>query len=448
MPDAAQRPEREDAAPSRPAELSPQAAELATLARRALGFMSSAQRAEGLAGLREALARRSRQSRQRALWRVQVLAATGVAAAACAGWVALRVRAHPAAPDLSFRVDGATVESGGAVQAAASEHPVVRFSDGSEVALDPQSRVHVHVLGEHGARLTLDEGHAHVEVVHTPETHWVVGAGPFVVAVTGTAFGIGWTESERRLDVRLENGSVSVSGPVSDAPLALRAGQWLTVRGTDVRIRDLSAAATAASGSSPAPEPATPEPATPEPATPEPATPEPAQAPTPGASHVHDARETRAAPSWAAELAAGKFDAIVADASKRGLAEAYSTSRAADLAALADAARYTRRDDVAEDALAAERRRFPGTDYAHVAAFSLGRLREAKGDLRTALSWYEAYLSEAPAGTFASEALGRKMVTVEHLDGRDAAIPLAQAYLARFPDGTYAKAAKALALRP
>ncbi|HSY20879.1 MAG TPA: FecR family protein [Polyangiaceae bacterium] len=431
MPDAIKDAERESA------ELSPQAAELATLARRALGFMSEAQRAEGLAGLREALARRTRRTRRSEAWRVPAMATAG-AAAACVAF--LVVRGHAPPPDLSFRVDGAALEPGGAVDAAASEHPVVRFSDGSELALEPRSRVHVHVLGEHGARVILEEGNAHLDVVHTPETRWVVGAGPFVVAVTGTAFGIGWAASEQRLDVRLENGSVSVTGPVSDAPLALRAGQWLTVRGGDVLIRDLGASAALL----PSPDPRSdrmPDPKS------DPGAPEGPPGAPPD-SHVHDAHDARPAPSWAAELAAGKFDAIVADATRRGLPAAYATSRAADLAALADAARYIRREDVARSALDAERRRFPGTDYAHVAAFSLGRLSETEGDLPSALSWYEVYLKEAPAGTFASEALGRKMVTVEHLDGRDAAIPLGQAYLARFPDGTYAKAAKALVLTP
>ena len=444
MPDAIKDAEREGDA------LSPAAAELATLARRALGFMSEAQRAEGLAGLREALARRTRRTRRSEAWRVPAMATAG-AAAACVAF--LVVRGHAPPPDLSFRVDGAALEPGGAVDAAASEHPVVRFSDGSELALEPRSRVHVHVLGEHGARVILEEGNAHLDVVHTPETRWVVGAGPFVVAVTGTAFGIGWAASEQRLDVRLENGSVSVTGPVSDAPLALRAGQWLTVRGSDVLIRDLGPSAAPLPSPDPTPDPTpgpTPAPKsdpTPAPKS-DPGATEETPAVPPGDSHVHDAHDARPAPSWAAELAAGKFDAIVADATRRGLPAAYATSRAADLAALADAARYTRREDVARSALDAERRRFPGTDYAHVAAFSLGRLSETEGDLPSALSWYEVYLKEAPAGTFASEALGRKMVTVEHLDGRDAAIPLAQAYLARFPDGTYAKAAKALVLTP
>jgi hypothetical protein len=57
-------------------------------------------------------------------------------------------------------------------------------------------------------------------------------------------------------------------------------------------------------------------------------------------------------------------------------------------------------------------------------------------------------LSEAVGGTFASEALGRKMTIVERLDGKDAARPLAQMYLRRFSNGTYADAARALTLRP
>ncbi len=437
-------------------ELGPPAAGLAELARHTLGAVSEAQRAQGLVALRSAMSARRR---ARAARRRYALVAAGFLCTAAAVPATMMVlhRGHPAA--ISFRVEGADVRPGGYVEAAPATRPVLRFSDGSEVSLAERARVHVHAINEHGARVTLDEGQAHVYVVHAAETHWVFDAGPFVVAVTGTAFGLAWSADERRLDVRLENGSVTVSGPVSDAPLALRAGQWLTVRANDVLIRALGADGGLPNGlgeEMPEAPPPTGESG-------------PVSAEQPGAISLDgpnaspaQGRErhavtggdrgaehaNRGRQAWAAELADGRFAAIVDDATRMGLDAAFSTSSSDELAALADAARYTRSRDVARGALMAQRRRFPGTDEAHVAAFSLGRLSESEDDPRAALSWFEDYLSEAAGGTFASEALGRKMTIVERLDGKDAARPLAQMYLRRFSNGTYADAARALTLRP
>ncbi len=151
---------------------------------------------------------------------------------------------------------------------------------------------------------------------------------------------------------------------------------------------------------------------------------------------------------WPAELASGKFGSIVDEATGLGLDAVFASSGADDLAALADAARYTRHSDVALGALMAQRRRFGASERARMAAFSLGRLSEAEHNDRAALSWFETYLTEAPEGTYASEALGRKMLIVDQLDGSTASRPLAMAYLHRFPGGTYAKAAHAIAPGP
>jgi hypothetical protein len=64
------------------------------------------------------------------------------------------------------------------------------------------------------------------------------------------------------------------------------------------------------------------------------------------------------------------------------------------------------------------------------------------------VSWYDDYLAEAPAGPYAPEALGRKMILVEETSGRSAAAKVAREYLLRFPRGTYARPAEALLQAP
>jgi hypothetical protein len=436
---------------TREERLSSGAAALVELARSSLGPMTDRQRALGLQALRERLSRR--QSGRR--WRGSALAAVGVAACAM---VATMLVAHHRV--LSIRVEGGAMEAGGGVAAASpSAAPVLHFSDGSEIALRSGARMRVRSIDDRGARVTIDDGEAHVYVVHAPETRWAFEAGPFVVAVTGTAFGLSWRESASQLDVRLENGAVTVTGPPADAPLALRSGQWLTVRGNEVRIREL--------GAEPAPEPSAAQPSA------APAA-QPAR-PTDGAVRASAAGDSgaaagagrertdpadpgahRGAPErlerrpegqggrWRSELASGQFQAIVDQALGLGLDVAYARSNGDELAALADAARYTRHADIARGALQALRRRFAGTGQAQAAAFFLGRMAEAEGDARVSLDWLDAYLAEAPNGTYAPEALGRKMTLVEKLEGRAAARSLAESYLRRFPSGAYADAARAL----
>jgi hypothetical protein len=72
-------------------------------------------------------------------------------------------------------------------------------------------------------------GKVKVAVVHWRGSHWLFDAGPFLITVTGTRFTADWRESEGRLEVVLETGSIAVSGPLSDEAIALRAGQRLVI---------------------------------------------------------------------------------------------------------------------------------------------------------------------------------------------------------------------------
>ena len=164
----------------------------------------------------------------------------------------------------------------------------------------------------------------------------------------------------------------------------------------------------------------------------------------PASREARDVHGTATPASWPAALAAGNFGAIVDDAS-RDLRHVLRSAGPDDLAALADAARYQRRDDLARRALEAQRQRFPRSPRATDAAFFLGRLDENGGaGLIRALHWYDRYLEEAPNGSYAAEALGRRMIALRELYGIAAARPVAETYVRRFARGSYAGAAHAL----
>jgi hypothetical protein len=136
----------------------------------------------------------------------------------------------------------------------------------------------------------------------------------------------------------------------------------------------------------------------------------------------------------------------VREAEAESVSHVLSTRSLADLRAVGDAARYQGNAGLARAAYKAIRARFPSSAEAHTAAFVLGRVAEEQDQAADeALRWYDRYLAEAPGGELAGNALGRKMILVSKLQGRDAARPLADRYLQRFPSGPYAAAARDLA---
>jgi hypothetical protein len=416
--------------------LSPNTERLVDLARSSLGELSEAQRLAGLQALRARLpGYRRRQHVYRAAFASSLAAAAVVVVVARPYWGG---RGSP----LALRVDAAQLGPEGDVEAVGTARPRLHFSDGSEVSMATGARLRVQSIDAHGARVVLERGEAHVDVSHLLGAHWAFDAGPFDVAVTGTSFALSWREDAQRLDVRLENGSVNVSGPMSDGTLALRAGQWLTVQGGEVRIRRLGAEEDTPVGNDKTRDDG----ADPSAARP-PSSGDTPPAFDPGPARViprHPARDH----GWASALARGQSESVVADAVALGLDGVFAQGSADDLAALADAARYTHRQDVARGALLAQRRRFAGSERARIAAFGLGRVEDADQDFRAALTWFDTYLAEAPEGRYASEALGRKMTLVKTLDGNAAAKSLAEIYLRRFPGGTYAAAARAVLETP
>jgi len=421
---------------------------LAELARCRLGEMSDMQKARGLqrmvANLHQAGDRAIQVRKQRI-----VFAAAGAVMAL--GLFALVVGPRwLGGKPLAYAVSQGQIQAGGYFQIGPNHQPTIQFSDGTKVGLMANARGRIASVDAHGARVILDEGEAEVEVVPRSGARWQFDAGPFVVHVQGTEFGLAWKSGEGRLDLRLRRGAVTVTGPLSDEAIALRPGQWLTVRlaAREVFVREIDHEPEA---TLPSEEPAS---------VAQPASIQavPTEAPAaPVASPVTNTRVKARRPArparvaqaqgddnWAPARAAGDWNRVLELATKRGLHRTLSERSSDDLALLADAAHYVRRDDVAEQALLAQRERFAGSTRAKDAAFLLGRIVESKPNgARRALDWYDRHLEEAPEGTYASEALGRKMTVLARLRGDAAARPVAEEYLRRYPSGTYARAARA-----
>ncbi len=382
-----------------------------------------------------------------------LLAAAALAAGLVLGFLALRPR------PVQYEVRGAPSD-GPYISAPASDKVTVAFSDGSSLEAGPGSRLRVDEARVTGARVLLERGTTRVHVAHHATSAWNFVAGPFDVHVTGTRFELSWDPTGEALDLRLVEGSVEVRGPFAEAPIAVRAGQRfradLASRSmTVIDSREHESSATPPASALPTATstdvtPAEPPVADSAPSDDETRAPAPSDGTTTGeldraAGRTDRAHTATPSPeSWSDLVARGQFETVVAKASERGASSCESSCSAADLRALADAARYTGRSGMAESALLSLRRRFDGSRDGRSAAFLLGRLAEARGATASAERWYDTYLRELPAGELAAEALAGKMRTVFASEGRAAAAPLATQYLARYPNGVHAQTARGI----
>ncbi len=399
---------------------------LALLAREATSDGWRTVRPEGIERLEALAARRSTRRAPRLAFAAALAGA--IVVAVVAGSLALQTR------PLSFEVSGASTNDVGYISSTGEKGAEIRFSDRSELAIEQHTRLRVSRLEVHGAHVMLESGSLHARIEPAPHAQWTLEAGPYVVHVTGTEFDMAWRVEEQSLDVRMQKGSVIVQGPLAEGGVRLVAGEELVARASDGELSILDQRSTKASSAAPADSGAAAPPG-----------PEPANAPaTSPAGGVAPAVTPRAAPrvSWRSMMARGDFAAILDDADHRGVSKVLGEASAQDLAALADAARYAHRPDVARRALLALRSRDPGSVEARDAAFFLGGLAENQPDDAGALGWYDVYLRESTNGSYAPQALGRKMLLIERSQGARAAKPIAGEILSRFPGGPYESAAR------
>ena len=209
-------------------------------------------------------------------------------------------------------------------------HPFVRrlrapccgSTRGRELRLMAGARGRLSSVDGHGARFAIEEGEAEVKVTPRPGARWLVDAGPFLITVHGTAFTASWNGATERLDIHMKKGLVSVTGPLADGMMAVRAGQHLTVniKKREVLLRQIDGDAKGA-GDRPRPDVAPRARRRASGAGRRPWRRPRALRGTDGCPGRPSSSATRpdAPRSWAAALAAGDLDAILADAERRGM---------------------------------------------------------------------------------------------------------------------------------
>ncbi|HYO95850.1 MAG TPA: tetratricopeptide repeat protein [Polyangiaceae bacterium] len=390
------------------------------------------QRSQAWQRLQSARAARSalgaaQQARTVPRWPKAVLA-LAVAAALILGLRSLFEDLAPRPLEYSARQGTERVSDG--TFAAPNEPGELRFSDGTKIAIRRGAQVAVGRLTPESADMRLVRGVIDVEVRPQQNNRWIFNAGPFAVHVKGTAFRLEWEPDKQGGELRMQSGVVAVTGGRAREPITVKAGQSLL----------LASEGAAAASSVPPPSRAVPV-ATPPPATSASET-KPELAPSakraPLVRGGRDERQASEPASWSALLADGKFNQIVIDAKARGVELTLNRGSEADIAALADAARYLQQHELARSALLRLRARFPESEGAKHAAFFLGRIGEATHLGSDAiLAWYERYLRESPRGPYAEGALAQQMTLLRRQQAWSRARSVAQRYLSEHPKGTY-----------
>jgi hypothetical protein len=371
-------------------------------------------------------------------WAVGVLAAA--AAFAIAWWSSMRMR------PISYEITGGSGFESGYVSAPPDHSMGIRFSDGSAIDAQAETRLRVESSRRNGARILIERGTVQAQIHHAKSSSWQFVAGPFEVRVVGTRFTLVWEPSKEEVDLALQDGVVEVKSPLGQGPFVVRKGQRFhaSLLTHLVQLQDTSNATDTATSLRAAPEP-----------------PPAATDKTKTASPITSSEESRTAlisnsgtasrsnasrsESWSVAVSHGRFQAVVDAAQAQGVDGCCSTCSLDDLRALADAARYTGRSDLAEQSLLAIRRRAVAGSRHAAAAFLLGRLSESRGQTSSANTWYDTYLSESPTGEFAADSLAGKMRATARMNGTAAARPLAMQYLQRYPNGAQADKARQIA---
>jgi len=129
---------------------------------------------------------------------------------------------------LGYRVVDCTLAADGVFATTSMREGTIAFDDGSRISVEQDARFRLGMLPfGHGSDIRLEEGDAHLAVVHRPGARWSVQAGPFHIDVTGTRFDVRWARQLGRFQVTMLEGEVLVAGGAIPPATHLRAGQTL-----------------------------------------------------------------------------------------------------------------------------------------------------------------------------------------------------------------------------
>lgn len=380
----------------------------------------------------------------------QVRWATGgafaCAAAAAALFMALRLPQSSGALTVHLVESASDLRVGAYVQAPSEHDAALQFSDGSHIELAQSGRARLLSLRSSGADVSLESGQLRVKVQHRQDSSWHIGAGPFVVHVTGTRFDVGWKPESDSFELTLHEGRVELSGCSFGAGYRVLAGQTVqaSCRSDHFAVTSAAgAAAVAGSGAAPGPAPA------PTPRAEEVAAAEPVAIPAPAVSHPrteeHPKKVSVSGPSWQSLARSGRYMQALHAARSLGFEQECRRIGAEELSLLANVARYGQDSARETEALQALRQRFHGSKRASVAAFGLGRLEfDNHAAYAEAAEWFRIYLKEQPRGDLAREASGRLLEAAQRLGDGARSRELAERYLRDYAQGPHAELARGI----
>ncbi|MDX2020255.1 MAG: FecR domain-containing protein [Deltaproteobacteria bacterium] len=288
----------------------------------------------------------------------------------------------------------------------------LQFSDGSQATLEPGAVGSLLRLDSHGADLRLSTGQIDIKVKKRRGARWAVLAGPYQVRVTGTHFQVRWLDAAGRFAIRMWEGEVVVQGPGLAGGRALSAGQSLELPLQPVVVPNEKPFVPAPVVGTLMPEP------------------------------PHTRPRSSPGGNWKDLVAQGKYQMVLAEATRHGLPRVLKHASLDQLAALADAGRYGGNAHIAKQALLAQRKHFPRSERAVMAAYLLGRLAEDAGQPKAAVGWYDLYLYAGKHQALAEESLGRKMLALERAGLAEATLKVARAYKRQYPNGSFFHAAQ------
>lgn len=324
---------------------------------------------------------------------------------------------------------------GGWITAPPDKSVPVDFSDGTRLALEPNTRARIGLYQLTAARIVLEAGSARVSVVHRERVQWRVDAGPFSVRVTGTRFKVSWNPELQLFEVTLREGAIIAEGPVLNQGQTVGRGQ--TLRVSLPRAMALLASTNAlpsyrdwvASMRSDANKDRDNE----------------SKFTSEAQTESRRKRANGSDVRWMELAEQGHYEAALGAAEERGFHRLCRSLGVASLVRLAEVARFAGRVDRTEEALLVLRKRFPKHRESAIAAYTLGLAAfDQKRDYHEAEKWFEVYLRQQPSGPLAREALGRLMEAQYRLGRKPNAKHTARRYLDQYSDGPHADIAARL----
>ncbi len=395
--------------------------------------------------LRESLAdERARRAAPRTMRWLVPAAVVGLCAAGGAG--VFGVASWLAEPKpLTAHVESRSLALSGDWISTAAETKRLRFSDGTTLSLHPETQLQLRDTSPRGASVVLARGRALAHVEHTGKAEWRFSAGPFQVRVTGTEFDLAWDPDTGVFELALHQGEVLLEGPQVEGTRAIRKGDYVKI---EVEPQPTNTEAGAgrtdterASGDTELAR--LPDEALDEAAndaadrTEDEAEDGEADGEAEDGAAPPVERQRAAQQRWQDLLDAGKRSDALRAVDRVGSAHAIEQATARELWALANAARLGGRPELARSALQVLRSKHGQRGQT---AFVLGKVAADQLRARSeAITWFETYLTEAPRGPFAEQALGR---LVELQAGTPSGRRAAERYLERHPNGAYAPFAR------